>query len=351
MDPIYIVLIVGVISVVGVIGFMIVMRNQMVQSLADMDQRRREEAESFRQALDTGFTTGRKEAATQRQESQKIIQNVHEKLGVITNFQETVASLNENVSGVRRVFENPKQRGLFGESQLKDIVTVALPDEMYEFEHSVRVGEGKYVKFDCFLRLPDPPGPLGIDSKFPAELYRNIVEASTDDELREARKNFGGNIKKLIRDIASKYIIPNVTSEFALMFVPSEAIFAEIYSELQDVVKVSQDSHVYIVSPATLMASLNTIRSVVNTMKVQRAAEQVLVGLASIADQAANLNERAERFENSLKTATKRAHDVFVSSGKIKKEVSKMKEGNTELISTAPSIEDTLANGELTEAS
>lgn len=351
MEFIYIASIVlFIVFAVGLTVYLVSSHKQMAQKLADMDQRQRDDAEKFRSTLDSGFATGRSEAAEQRKESQKVIQDVHEKLGAISKFKETVSSLNENVSGVRRVFENPKQRGLFGESQLKDIVTVALPDEMYEFEHSVKIEEDRSVKFDCFLKLPDPPGPLGIDSKFPAELYRHIVEASTDDEIKKARKNFGDNIKKLIGDIASKYIIPNVTSEFALMFVPSEAIFAEIYSELQDVVKVSQDSRVYIVSPATLMASLNTIRSVVNTMKVQRAAEQVLVGLTSIADQAAKLNERAERFENSLTTASKRAHDIVVTSGKINKEVTKMKEGNTELISNPPSVEDALANGEQPKA-
>lgn len=352
MEFLYITLTIAiVVFAVGLTVYLITSHKQMVQKLADMDQRQREDAEMFRNTVASGFATGRSEAAEQRKESQKVIQDVHEKLGAISKFKETVASLNENVSGVRRVFENPKQRGLFGESQLKDIVTVALPDEMYEFEHSVKVDEDKSVKFDCFLKLPDPPGPLGIDSKFPAELYRHIVEAKTDDELEQARKNFGANIKKLIGDIASKYIIPNVTSEFALMFVPSEAIFAEIYSELEEVIKVSQDSRVYIVSPATLMASLNTIRSVVNTMKVQRAAEQVLVGLTSIADQAANLNDRAEKFENSLKAATKKAHDIVVTSGKIDKEVTKMKEGNTELISNPPSVEDALANGEQPKSS
>lgn len=347
MEFLYIATIFVIVAIaVGLTVYLITSHKQMVQKLIDMDQRQRDDTEKFREALTSGFATGRSEAAEQRKESQKVIQDVHEKLGAISKFKETVDSLNENVSGVRRVFENPKKRGLFGESQLKDIVTTALPAEMYAFEHSVTRDEGNSVKFDCFLKLPDPPGPVGIDSKFPAELYRHIVEATSEAAQDDARKSFGDAIKKLIKDIASKYIIPNVTSEFALMFVPSEAIFAEIYSSLEDVTKLSQESRVYLVSPSTLMAALNTIRSVVNTMEVQRAANEVIIGLTSFGAEAARLAERAQKLEKNIQTASKAAHAMVVTSGKINEKVTKLKEGNTDLITGTPSIQDTLRNGD-----
>ena len=339
-----------IVLAVGLTVYLITSHKQMVQKLSEMDQRQRDDTEKFRNALDSGFAIGRTEAAAQRKESQKVIQDVHEKLGAISKFKETVDALNENVSGVRRVFENPKKRGLFGESQLKDIVTTALPAEMYEFEYSVTKNEGNSVKFDCFLKLPDPPGPVGIDSKFPAELYQHIVDAKTETAQSDARKHFGDSIKSLIKDIASKYIIPNVTSEFALMFVPSEAIFAEIYSSLEDVTKESQEFRVYLVSPSTLMAALNTIRSVVNTMEVQRAAKEVIIGLTSFGTEATRLAERAQKLEKNIITASKAAHSMVVTSDKINQKVKKLKEGNTELITGTPSIQDSLGNGELPES-
>ena len=134
------------------------------------------------------------------------------------------------------------------------------------------------------------------------------------------------------------------------MFVPSEAIFAEIYSSLEDVTKESQEFRVYLVSPSTLMAALNTIRSVVNTMEVQRAAKEVIIGLTSFGTEATRLAERAQKLEKNIITASKAAHSMVVTSDKINQKVKKLKEGNTELITGTPAIQDSLGNGELPES-
>lgn len=350
MDPLYIVLILGGLLAAGLVVYTMTTRNQLVRTLHEMDQRQKSEAETLRQALDSGLSKGREEAAARSKENTELIANVRERLVAISEFKDSVkqsvSDLNESVTGVKRIFDNPNKRGLFGESQLKDIVTTALPNELYKFQHRYDKLDGGYVTFDCFLKLPDPPGPIGIDAKFPSELYRNIAEATTPDAQNEARKQFEREIKRLLGDIADKYIIPEVTSEFALMFVPSEAIFAEIYSSSPSVTEVSHKRRVYIVSPSTLMAALNTIRSVVNTMNVQRAAEQVLKGLAEVAKDAERLQKRTEDFQKRLSSVLNKTDEVVTSSRKINERVQKMQGGNTESLTSGEESTTLLSNGQ-----
>ena len=297
------------------------------------------------EALNVGLDKGRKEIAQQNEKSQEVLTQMRERLVAITKFAESVQSLNSSVTGLQQIFDNPKQRGLFGEGQLKDIVETALPRELYEFQHSVRTEEGRVV-FDCFLKLPEPPGPIGIDSKFPSEMYQRVLDAQSDDEIENAQKQFTAAILKLINDIADKYIIPNVTSEFALMFVPSEAIFAEIYSaSWLSVGEMSRKRHVYIVSPATLMASLNTIRAVVNTMNIQKEAAEVLKGLALVAEDSARLKDRSEKIQRQINTAAKSIELVVTSSGKIHDRIEKMQSGNVSLTKDNEGADSAISNG------
>ena len=350
MELLYIALTAVGLFAVGVLVYTLTTRNQLVQTLQDMDRRQQSEAETLRQALDSGLNKGREEAAARSKENTELIANVRERLVAISEFKDSVkksvSDLNESVSGVKRIFDNPNKRGLFGESQLKDIVSTALPIELYEFQHRVDRAEGRYVTFDCFLKLPDPPGPIGIDSKFPSELYQNVTDAETPDAQNDARKIFEREIKRLISDIAEKYIIPDVTSEFALMFVPSEAIFAEIHSSSPNVTEASHKQRVYIVSPSTLMAALNTIRSVVNTMNVQRAAEQVLKGLAEVAKDAERLQKRTEEFQKRLSGVLSKTDEVVTSSRKINQRVKKMQGGQTESLASVETTTGQLSNGQ-----
>ena len=350
MEPLYIAIIAGGLLAAVVLVYTVTTRNQLVRTLQEMDQRQKSEAETLRQSLDSGLTKGREEAAARSKENTELIANVRERLVAISEFKDSVkksvSDLNESVTGVKRIFDNPNKRGLFGESQLKDIVTTALPVELYKFQHRVDKAEGGYVTFDCFLKLPDPPGPIGIDAKFPSELYRNITDATTPDAQNDARKQFEREIKRLIGDIAEKYIIPDLTSEFALMFVPSEAIFAEIYTASPAVTEISHKRRVYIVSPSTLMAALNTIRSVVNTMNVQRAAEQVLKGLAEVAKDAERLQKRTEDFQKRLSSVLNKTDEVVTSSRKINERVQKMQGGKTESIVFGDTSTGILSNGE-----
>lgn len=338
MDPIYIVIVLVFLLLLAV-AYLLVASNrndsnlELAGRLEAMQNEQANTAKTLKETLDESFAKSRDEVAKQNKERDEAITQVREKLAVLDEFKKTVDKLDENVMGFQQIFDNPSKRGAFGESQLRDIVETVLPREMYAFQHTVANKQRESdVRFDCFLRLPDPPGPVGIDSKFPLTDYHNVVNADSDDERKNAAKAFKAKFKTLLEDISAKYIIPEVTSEFALLFVPSEAIFAELYASYPDIIEVSSENHVFIVSPATLMMALNTVRSVVNTMEVQRSARDVIRGLRTVALDAGRMHERATKLERSLNTSAKHAHDVVISSQKIHKSVQNLEKTNQELV-------------------
>lgn len=352
MDPIYILLFIGVLllilAVVSVV--MLSKKNDTNQQLAGqleaMQNQQSHSAEALKQTIEDSLTKSRNETAAQNKERDEVITNVRERLAVIDQFKKTVEKLDDNVVGMSRIFENTNQRGLFGESQLRDIVETALPKKLYDFQYSVTNEHiQKNVRFDCYLRIPNPPGPIGVDSKFPLADYRRVIDATTDEERKVAEKDFKEVIKKYITDIGAKYIIPDVTSDFALMFIPSEAIFAEINKSMEWLIEESRRNHVHLVSPATMMMALNTMRSVVNTMEVQRSARKVIASLQDVAQDAGRLKDRTALLNKKLVESVEAARNIDISSGKIHTKVEKLKGENLELIDQAPE-EQQVANGD-----
>ena len=336
------------------IGLLIFVLVQVNRRFKNFEERQSTDAstlaETIRKDMDSKFSNERNEAVTREAGRAKVLTELQEKISALgkstEHFEKTVDDLNVQVSGVKKIFDNPNRRGLFGESQLRDIVSDALPKELYELQYEVQVDEKKKVRFDCLVKLPDPPGPVGIDAKFPAEVYKQLVEAETDADKKEARKKFTTNVKEKMEDIASKYIIRGVTSEFALMFVPSEAIYLEIHESDDDIFETSRSVGVFVVSPSTLMAGLNTIRSMVHTMKVQEGAKEVLGALVDIGKQANNLKERAQKFEDGLRTTLGKSHAVVVTSGKIHTAVEKLQRGNTDLLESDDAPNEALDFGQ-----
>lgn len=277
-----------------------------------------------------GYSKGQSLQQQQQKDQSDVLAQVYKNLGELNKQLSTeVKQLNINVGNIQEIFHNPNKRGHFGEQQLKDIIESVLPVELFQMQCTL----SNNTRVDCLVKLPDPPGPIGIDSKFPAKTYEDYLNA---DELssQDALATFKKAVLDLIKNVAKKYIIAGETSEFALIFVPSEAIFTDIHvnSELSAIVEASHRNNVYIVSPNTLMAALNTIRSVVNSMKVQREARKVLEGLGTIANDANRLRERAEKFEKQEKTAMKSLGEVLISATKVHNGIRKLEAGNVDLL-------------------
>lgn len=226
--------------------------------------------------------------------SERVTNSLHEmsnRLTVIDGASNAMAALSGEVSGLKSVLSNRQARGAFGETQLRDIVTSAFPAEAHSFQETLSNGS----RADCVIRFPGPPGAICVDSKFPLEAYVALAEAQSDHEREAAKRQFRTDITKHIQDIASKYIIPGETADSAVMFLPSEAVYAELHSSFRDIVTKSHEARVWIVSPTTMMAMLTTIRAVMTDAIMVQNAPQIRKLAGMIAADAQRLSQRVDK--------------------------------------------------------
>lgn len=250
------------------------------------------------------------------------LHDLRERLAKIDVAQQKISSLSEQVVSLQEVLSNKQARGAFGEIQLNDLVTSTLPPSAYEFQ----VVLGNQKRADCVLKLPNPPGTIVIDSKFPLESYQALRNASNDREKIEAERFFRASVLKHIKDIAEKYIIPGETAESALMFLPSEAIYAELHSNFTDVVEVSYRSKVWIVSPTTLMATLNTVRAVLKDARMREMAGVIQKEVCSLTEDISRLDERIDNLGKHFDMASRDIGEIKISSGKISRRINKIED-------------------------
>jgi len=250
------------------------------------------------------------------------IQDLRERLTKIDAAQQKISHLSEQVVSLQEVLSNKQARGAFGEIQLNDLVKSILPPSAYEFQCVL----SNQKRADCVLKLPNPPGTIVIDSKFPLESYQALRNATTDRDKLEAERFFRASVLKHIKDIAEKYIILGETAESALMFLPAESIYAELYTNFTDVVEVSYRSKVWIVSPTTLMATLNTVRAILKdaTMREQAGVIQKEVGV--LVEDISRLDDRIESLSKHFDMAAKDIGDIKISSNKISKRIDKIED-------------------------
>ena len=259
--------------------------------------------------------------------------DLRERLAKIDVAQQKISSLSEQVVSLQEVLSNKQARGAFGEIQLNDLVSSILPPNAYSFQYLLSNGK----KADCMLKLPNPPGSIVIDAKFPLESYYALRKASNDREKVEAERFFKASVLKHIKDISEKYIIPNETAESALMFLPSEAIYAELHANFIEVVESSYKAKVWIVSPTTLMATLNTVRAVLKDAHMREQAGIIQKEVGVLMDDIARLDERVENLSKHFKQAGDDIDSIKISSGKISRRIQKIEdielgEGNTQAL-------------------
>jgi DNA recombination protein RmuC len=291
---------------------------QMAESQAAVQARIAEQLQAQERAVtkaleerlaDLGKRVGDRlqESATRSQNS---LAELRERLAVIDRAQKNITELSTQVVGLQDILANKQARGSFGEIQLGDLVENILPPNAYEFQATLSNGR----RVDCLLKLPNPPGPIAIDSKFPLESYEALRSAGDETARAQARRALAADLRAHVQAIAARYIIPGETAESALMFLPSEAVYAELHAAFRGVVEESYKARVWIVSPTTLMATLNTVRAVLKDVrmreqagviqsevgKLQRHFEQANEDLRQIrisSDKVARRGERIEELE------------------------------------------------------
>ena len=248
--------------------------------------------------------------------------DLRERLAKIDVAQQKISSLSEQVVSLQEVLSNKQARGAFGEIQLNDLVSTILPPNAYEFQCGLTNGK----RADCVLKLPNPPGTIVIDAKFPLESYRALRNAANERERADAERLFRAAVLKHIKDIAEKYIIAGETAESALMFLPSEAIYAELHANFTDVVEVSYRSKVWIVSPTTLMATLNTVRAVLKDARMREQAGVIQKEVGTLLEDIGRLDKRIESLGTHFRQANEDVDAIRTSSGKIARRVQKIED-------------------------
>ena len=238
--------------------------------------------------------------------------DLQQRLATIDKAQENITKLSGDVLSLQDILSNKQTRGAFGEIQLHDIVIKALPQDSFTMQATLSNGR----RADCIIHLPNPPGPIAIDSKFPLEAYEAMRRASREADLAEAARQFRTALRKHIRDISEKYIIEGETADGALMFLPSEAVYAEIHANFPDLVRESFAARVWIVSPTTCMATLNTMRAILKDARMRAQAGSIRRELGLLYQDVDRLGTRVENLDRHFGQAAKDLSEIKISSEK-----------------------------------
>jgi DNA recombination protein RmuC len=239
---------------------------------------------------------------------------LYERLTLIDAAQKNIETLSSEVSGLQALLSNKQRRGAFGEIQMADIVKNYMPARSYEFQATLSRG----VRVDCLIRLPNPPGPVAVDAKFPLEDWRAYSEAEDPSSKETAARAFKASVLKHVKDIAAKYLIPGETADTALMFLPSEAVYATLHAEFPDVVEQGFRVHVMIVSPTTFMATLHTMRAVMRDAQMREQAHVIQKEVAYLAKDVERLDERVGKLQKHFDNASEDVRQIRISTEKVK---------------------------------
>ncbi|WP_292289430.1 DNA recombination protein RmuC [Marivita sp.] len=238
--------------------------------------------------------------------------DLQQRLQSIDKAQENITKLSGDVLSLQDILSNKQTRGAFGEIQLTDIVGKALPKDSYTLQATLSNGK----RADCLIHLPNPPGPIAIDSKFPLEAYEQLRRADTQDQLNRAAQQLRLSLRKHIRDISEKYILEGETADGALMFLPSEAVYAELHANFPEVVRDGFSARVWIVSPTTCMATLNTMRAILKDARMQEQAGAIRKELSLLYADVDRLGSRVENLDRHFGQAAKDIADIKISADK-----------------------------------
>ncbi len=270
---------------------------------AKIDTRLGEIAGKVNERLDEGF-----------KKTNETFVSVMTRLATIDEAQKKIESLTGSVVGLQELLGDKRARGAFGEVQLEGLVRNVLPPSAYDMQFTLSTG----VRADCVLRLPAPTGMVAVDSKFPLENYHRMFETGVNDVDRAlAQKQFRADIRKHVDDISKKYIIPGETSDGAVMFVPAEAVFAEIHAHHAETVEYASARRVWIVSPTTLMAVLNTARAVLKDVETRKQIHVIKEALSRLAVEFGRFDDRMKDLAKHIRQAYDDVEKVQVTSGKI----------------------------------
>jgi DNA recombination protein RmuC len=284
---------------------------ERVKELIQTNERRLGEISGkVEERLDKGF-----------EKTTSVFADVLKRLALIDKAQEKIAELSGNVVSLQEVLSDKRSRGAFGEVQLSALISNIMPENSYSLQHTFDNG----VRADCVLFLPEPTGTICIDSKFPLESYQRMTDATRGDADRKtAEQQFRQDIKKHIKDISTKYIIPGETSDGAVMFIPAEAVFAEIHGHYPELVEEAQRARVWLASPTTMMAILTTSRAVLKDAATRKQIHIIQEHLVVLSQDFSRFQTRMDKLAVHIDQANRDVLDVNKSAKKISSRFTKI---------------------------
>ncbi|MFD3190039.1 DNA recombination protein RmuC [Sedimentitalea sp. HM32M-2] len=237
---------------------------------------------------------------------------LQERLATIDKAQDNITKLSGDVLSLQDILSNKQTRGAFGEIQLNDIVSKALPKDSYQLQATLSNGK----RADCLIRLPNPPGPIVIDSKFPLEAYEALRRAETPAQTTEAARMMRTAVRAHIKAISDRYIVEGETADGALMFLPSEAVYAELHANFAELVRDGFAARVWIVSPTTCMATLNTMRAILKDARMREQAGAIRRELGLLHKDVDRLGDRVNNLDRHFGQAAKDISEIRISAEK-----------------------------------
>jgi DNA recombination protein RmuC len=256
-----------------------------------------------------------------RQHTVDSLQKLNERLVLIDHAQKNITDLASQVTSLQNVLANKQQRGAFGQGRMEIIVRDGLPKDSYEFQHTL----SNRCRPDCAVFLPDSR-PLVIDAKFPLEAVTAFREAKSDEERKHAAARLRQDISRHVADIAAKYLIPGETQDLALMFVPSESVYAELYDSFDDLMQKAFRARVVIVSPSLLMLAINVVQQIQRDARMREAADKIHAEVGHLMDDIARLNERVLNLQRHFGQANEDVRQILISAEKVEKRASRIRE-------------------------
>jgi DNA recombination protein RmuC len=290
------------------------MRDMLAGRQAELHRAVNERLDSVSHHLNQSMTTT-------RQQTVESLQKLGERLAVIDNAQRNITDLASQVTSLQSVLANKQQRGAFGQGRMELIIQDGLPKGCYEFQPTL----SNRSRPDCAVRLPDNR-PLVIDAKFPLEAVTALREAKSDDERRQAAARMRQDLGRHIGDIAAKYLIPGETQDLALMFVPSESLYAELHDGFDDILQKAYRCKVVIVSPSLLMLAVHVVQQIQRDARMREAADKIHAEVGHLTDDIERLHERVVNLQRHFGQANEDVRQILISAEKVEKRAARIKE-------------------------
>lgn len=236
-----------------------------------------------------------------------------ERLTVIDQAQQNISALSGQVVGLQQILANKQARGAFGQAQMEEIVRDGLPATLYDFQFTL----SNRNRPDCVIRIPGNRALLVIDSKFPLEGFELLRRAASDEERKSAAAQVRASVSKHVGDIAERYLIPGEVQTPAIMFVPSESLYADLHDGFADLIQKAHRANVIVVSPNILMLAINTIQTVMKDARMREQADLIKKEVGALLNDVRLLGERVGKLQSHFNQADADIKNILISTGKI----------------------------------